>query len=286
MSSQGKKGSKLPTDWTSAHDTFINACHLTGTSLAWARENCILLSTNEPVIKAENWKWVRTTRASNQKRSLGKSKRRKGKADDPRNDYVVVPLGYDFAKVVRVPEGAVLPKFTSQHYLSQFSSPSSSTTTSIKQSTMSTSSKKSPVKTKRPTKNVVTGDISDALSALTVHAHEDGLLVVNPEDDSWDEVVQVVVGKENPLDVIAAVLNNHKFGEGKKEWMSALMLILPLQGRALNGKMLKPTAQLVKVTDGRRAVFFKLPIEEESQENRMAKDVTVPIVAVLNNIYG
>lgn len=278
---KSKRGSKLPTYWTSEHDRFINACRLTGTSLAWARDNCILISTNERVIKATDWEWVRTTRASNQKRSLD-SKRRKG--DDPRNDYVVVPLGYDFAKVARVPDGAVLPKFTSQHYLSQFSSPSSSTTASIKQSTMSTSSKKSPVKTKQPTKVAFAGDISDAVSALSIN--EDGLPVVDPEDESFDEVLTVQLGNENPLDAIAAHLNNHKYGKDKKKWMSALLLILPLQGKTLNGKMLKPTAQLVRLTDGRQAVFFKLPIEEKKKDNRMAKDVLVPIVAVLNNLYG
>jgi hypothetical protein len=288
MSTKGKKGTKVPPDWTPAQDRFINACRLTGTSLAWARDTCILIATNERVIKEKNWEWVRTSRASNQKRSLDKLRRN---GNDARNDYVVVPLGYDFADVVRVPDGVVLPKFTKQHYLSQFSSPpSSSTTTSIKQSTMVKPATTPPknvrfnTRTTTPDKAAMDSLSQDLSSTLKLKLVD--LPTVNPEDAVYNDVHVVAPGSDNSGGIIAALLSQVEIvksdGKDSDEWMSAAQLAVPLVGGELNEHMLQQKGTLVRTADeGRIAVDLKSPNVSE----RLAEDMeTVSLLA--NNDFG
>ena len=99
--------------------------------------------------------------------------------------------------------------------------------------------------------------------------------VVNPEDDIYNDTFDVVDGVDNNSDVYIRRLPQ-VFSDDKLSWMDVLQLILPIDGLALNSKILETQYKLVRATCGKKAVDISQPI----CYNHFSRDV--PLVAFDN----
>lgn len=309
-SDYSNESNSMPIHWDKRKQTVLSASIITGTSLKFLRKHCVDVQTGGPFYPPEDTDSIRTLKQRATGRSLEAFRRLAQRGPDklPTSGFEPVPLSFRFENYIQIAAGSkeTLPTFTREHYLSQFTSPISSTssvhskTVPVEPVTMPptvlptkarspTTKARTSKKTNRGRSQVRAGsktppraprpppssddvsDIASNLSKLGLSLKEQKnakYALVDAQDKSiYDDTFELVDGIDNSYDIYARLLPHVKCKDGSM-WMTIYQLIIPIVGFALNAAFLDTSMRLVRTACGRKAVELSSYISY----NRMAAD--------------